>query len=38
MGLKFRFALAAEQIFPAWQYSVEEAVEKVIQIIAEKTK
>lgn len=38
MGLQFRFALAAEQIFPAWQYSVEEAVEKVTQIIAEKLK
>ena len=28
MGLRFRFALAAEQIFPAWQYPIEEVVEK----------
>ena len=38
MGLRFRFALAAEQIFPAWQYPIEEAVEKVTSIIAQKLK
>ena len=38
MGLRVRFALAAEQIFPAWQYPIEEAVEKVTSIIAQKLK
>jgi len=38
LGMKFRFALAAEQIFPAWQYSAEEAVQKITEIVASKLK
>ena len=38
LGMRFRFALAAEQIFPAWKYSVEEAVQKIIEIVASKLK
>ena len=34
LGARFRFALAAEQIFPAWKYTAEEAVDKITEIIA----
>lgn len=38
MGIKFRFALAAEQIFPAWQYTADEAIKKITEIISGKLK
>lgn len=38
MGDEFTFMLKRTQIFPAWQYTIDDAVAKAIQIITDKTK